>query len=79
VKRELFLFPAVHDLLRQTAPSLRAMIVDILSDLTEESEPPTAQPYGGIPGALEVRTDTFRLLCTRWGNGVSVWVLQIDT
>lgn len=79
MKRRLLLAPAVRDLLRQAAPGLRATIADTLLDLTEEPEPLAARPYGGIPDAFELRTDTFRLVYTHGTEHVSIWVLQINT
>lgn len=79
MKRRLLLTPETRDLLRQSAPGLRATIANTLLDLTEDPEPLTARPYGGIPGAFEVRADTFRLVYTRGTDHVSVWVLQINT
>lgn len=79
MKRPLHLAPAVRDALRQAAPGLRAAIADTMLDLTEDPEPLAARPYGGIPDAFEVRTDTFRLVYTRGVEHVSMWVLQINT
>ncbi|MFF5210183.1 hypothetical protein [Streptosporangium sp. NPDC000396] len=79
MKRALNLADAVREALRHTAPSLRIAILDTLLDLTEEPEPLGARPYGGIPGAVELRTDTFRVVCTHGADHVSVWVLQINT
>lgn len=79
MKRRLLLAPAVRDLLRQSAPGLRTTIADTLLDLTEEPEPLAAHPYGGIPDAFELRTNTFRLIYTCGVEHVSVWVLQINT
>ncbi|MDP9869711.1 MULTISPECIES: hypothetical protein [Streptosporangium] len=58
---------------------MRIAIIDTLLDLTEEPEPLGARPYGGIPGASELRTDTFRVVYTHGVDHVSVWVLQINT
>ncbi|GII06127.1 type II toxin-antitoxin system RelE family toxin [Planobispora takensis] len=79
MKRSLELADAVRETLRQAAPGLRMLIADTLLDLTEDPEPLGARPYGGIPGAFEIRTDTFRLVYTHDPDHVSVWVLQADT
>ncbi|SPL88123.1 unnamed protein product [[Actinomadura] parvosata subsp. kistnae] len=36
-------------------------------------------PYGGIPHAFEIRTDTFRMIYTCGPDHVSTWVLEINT
>ncbi|MFB9723451.1 type II toxin-antitoxin system RelE family toxin [Planobispora longispora] len=79
MKRPLDLADGVRETLRQAAPGLRSMIVDIFLDLAEEPEPLGVRPYGGIPGAFELRTDAFRLIYTHGADHVSVWVLQINT
>ncbi|MFF0311751.1 type II toxin-antitoxin system RelE/ParE family toxin [Streptosporangium sp. NPDC004379] len=79
MKRRLLLAPAVRELLRDASPGLRATIADTLLDLTADPEPIGARPYGGIPDAFELRAETFRLIYTRGGDHVSVWVLQINT
>ncbi|WP_188191005.1 hypothetical protein [Nonomuraea sp. SYSU D8015] len=79
MKRPLELADVVSEALKEAAPGLRAIIVNTLLDLTEEPEPLGARPYGGIPNAFELRTDTFRLAYTRGSDHLSVWVLQINT
>ncbi|MEV4551536.1 hypothetical protein [Nonomuraea wenchangensis] len=79
MKRLLHLDLAVRDILRQAAPGLRSTIANALLDLTEEPEPLGAVPYGGIPDAFELRTDTFRLVYTCDLDHVSAWVLEINT
>ena len=79
MKRPLELADAVREALNQAALGLRATIVDTLLDLTEEPEPLGVRPYGGIPDAFELRTDTFRVIYTHGADHLSVWVLQINT
>lgn len=79
MKRPLHLDLAVRPILRQAAPGLRAAIADALLDLIEDPEPLGAVPYGGIPDAFELRTDTFRLVYTCGPDHVSMWVLEINT
>ncbi|MEV0353344.1 type II toxin-antitoxin system RelE/ParE family toxin [Nonomuraea sp. NPDC050680] len=79
MKRLLHIDLAVRDILRQAASGLRAAIADALLDLIEDPEPLGAVPYGGIPDAFELRTDTFRLVYTRDLDHVSIWVLEINT
>ncbi|WP_336206996.1 type II toxin-antitoxin system RelE family toxin [Nonomuraea sp. LPB2021202275-12-8] len=79
MKRPLHLAEAAREALRGAAAGLRVMILDTLLDLTEEPEPLGARPYGGIPGAFELRADTFRVVYTHAADHVSVWVLQINT
>ncbi|MFC5822538.1 type II toxin-antitoxin system RelE family toxin [Nonomuraea insulae] len=79
MKRLLHVDLAVRDILRQAALGLRAAIADALLDLIEDPEPLGAVPYGGIPEAFEIRTDTFRMVYTCGPDHVSVWVLEINT
>ncbi|MFG6197814.1 type II toxin-antitoxin system RelE/ParE family toxin [Nonomuraea sp. JJY05] len=79
MKRLLHIDLAVRDILRQAAPGLRTAIANTFLDLIEDPEPLGAVPYGGIPDAFEIRTDTFRLVYTRGPDHVSVWVLEINT
>ncbi|HEX4818158.1 MAG TPA: hypothetical protein VFV66_35915 [Nonomuraea sp.] len=79
MKRLLHIDLAVRDILRQAAPGLRTAIANTFLDLIEDPEPLQAVPYGGIPDAFEIRTDTFRLVYTRGSDHVSVWVLEINT
>ncbi|MGR6924379.1 type II toxin-antitoxin system RelE/ParE family toxin [[Actinomadura] parvosata] len=79
MKRLLHIDLAVRDILRQAAPVLRTAIANTFLDLTEDPEPLRAVPYGGIPDAFEIRTDTFRLVYTRGPDHVSVWILEINT
>jgi hypothetical protein len=79
LKRLLHIDLAVRDILRQAALGLRAAIADALLDLIEDPEPLGVVPYGGIPNAFELRTDTFRMIYTCGPDHVSVWVLEINT
>ncbi|MFI6392781.1 hypothetical protein ACIBHY_45515 [Nonomuraea sp. NPDC050547] len=79
MKRLLHVDLPVRDILRRAALGLRAVIADTLLDLIEDPEPLGATPYGGIPDALELRTDTFRLIYTHGPDHVSAWVLEINT
>ncbi|SEH01383.1 hypothetical protein SAMN05444920_12087 [Nonomuraea solani] len=79
MKRALELADPVREALTQVAPGLRVAIIDAILDLTEEPEPLGARPYGGIPGAFELRTDTFRIVYTHGADHLSAWVLQINT
>ncbi|MFI7637773.1 type II toxin-antitoxin system RelE/ParE family toxin [Nonomuraea sp. NPDC049400] len=79
MKRPLELADAVREALKQAAPGLRTVVIDTLLELTEEPEPLGARPYGGIPSAFELRTDTFRIIYTHGPDHLSVWVLQINT
>ncbi|MEU0566031.1 hypothetical protein ABZ297_11640 [Nonomuraea sp. NPDC005983] len=79
MKRLLHLDPLVREGLRQAAPGLRATVADTLLDLIEDPEPLGVVPYGGIPDAFEIRTDTFRVVYTCGPDHVSVWVLEINT
>ncbi|QFY09140.1 hypothetical protein GBF35_22935 [Nonomuraea phyllanthi] len=79
MKRRLHIDLAALDILRQAAPGLRTAIANTLLDLVEEPEPLAAVPYGGIPDAFELRTDTFRMVYTCGPDHVSVWVMEINT
>ncbi|MFD1538893.1 type II toxin-antitoxin system RelE family toxin [Nonomuraea guangzhouensis] len=79
MKRLLHVDVPVREILGHAAPGLRTIIADTLFDLAEDPEPLAAVPYGGIPSAWELRTDTFRVIYTHSADHVSIWVLQINT
>ncbi|GIH81039.1 hypothetical protein [Planobispora longispora] len=58
---------------------LRATVLETVYSLPEEPEPLGARPYGMIPSAFEIVTDSFTLRYTYGGDHVSVWVVRANT
>ncbi|GIH95256.1 hypothetical protein Psi01_58860 [Planobispora siamensis] len=73
------LSPAAIDTLAATAPVLRRTITDTILDLIADPEPIGARPYGSIPSAMEITTDTYRIVYTHGPDHVSVWIIQPNT
>ncbi|GGS86625.1 hypothetical protein GCM10010156_51450 [Planobispora rosea] len=58
---------------------LRATVLETVYCLPDEPEPPGAQPYGMIPSAFEIVTDSFTLRYTYGEDHVSVWTVRANT
>ncbi|MBG0833340.1 hypothetical protein HS041_37190 [Planomonospora sp. ID67723] len=58
---------------------LRAAVLETVYSLPEEPEPLGTRPYGMIPAAFEIVTDSFTLRYTYGDDHVSVWVVRANT
>jgi hypothetical protein len=78
LKRTLHLGAVVDDI-ASLPPQLRVRVLRITEDVADTPEPLGARPYGGIPGAFEIVTDSFALRYTYGDDHVSIWVVRADT
>jgi hypothetical protein len=58
---------------------LRMTVLETVYSLPEEPEPLGARPYGMIPAAFEIVTDSFTLRYTYGEDHVSLWVVRANT
>ncbi|MEO3859400.1 hypothetical protein [Acrocarpospora sp. B8E8] len=58
---------------------LRASVLELIYALPDEPEPLGARPYGMIPTAFEIVTDSFTVIYTYGDDHVSVWIVRANT
>lgn len=78
MKRTLHLGAVVDDI-TALPPQLRVRVLRTLEDLADTPEPLGARPYGGIPGAFEIVTDSFTLRYTHGEDHMSIWIVRANT
>jgi hypothetical protein len=77
--RTVYWSTQAEEVVLKLPPLLRVAILEVVYSLPEEPEPMGARPYGMIPGAFEIVTDSFTLRYTHGGDHVSIWVVRANT
>ncbi|MDP9870261.1 MULTISPECIES: hypothetical protein [Streptosporangium] len=79
MKRRVLFDPQAEQAVLALPPGLRITVLDTVYGLVDEPEPLGARPYGMIPDAFEIVTDSFTLRYTHGEDHVSIWVVRANT